>query len=404
MPEAGGSAPCEIVHVATVPSTLRAFLPGQVGYMKSKGFSVTAVSSPGEDLERFALDRSGRSPPRRSCHDASRLSGMRQRLVNWSRTRGRGGRQSSDAHTPKAGLLGMMAGALAGTPVRVYHLHGLPMETAPGSRRALLKRAEILACRLAHRVIAVSGSLRDVAVEEGICEPSKLSVVRNGSVNGVDAAERFNPDRHSVLARFETRDRFGIPPDARVVGFVGRLVADKGIVELARAWQVVRTKCPVVHLLVVGPFEERDRAPEAETMLRRDPTVHFTGMDWNTPPLVRGDGPLRPADVSRGLAHRRARSRGNGPSRRGDECHRVRRCGAGSDHRNPRAAPGRRGSHLCDPVAYLARPVAGESNTGKPGDEECSPSSDPKRCGKACTPSTVGFFGRAGSSNPDPPI
>ena len=55
MPEAGGSAPCEIVHVATVPSTLRAFLPGQVGYMKSKGFSVTAVSSPGEDLECFAL-------------------------------------------------------------------------------------------------------------------------------------------------------------------------------------------------------------------------------------------------------------------------------------------------------------------------------------------------------------
>jgi glycosyltransferase involved in cell wall biosynthesis len=86
--------------------------------------------------------------------------------------------------------------------------------------------------------------------------------------------------------RAAVRDRFGIPDAATVIGFVGRLVGDKGIVELATAWHSLRDKHPNLHLLLVGPFEPFDPVPEAtEADLRNDPRVHLAGMDWNTPPL-----------------------------------------------------------------------------------------------------------------------
>ena len=282
--EAGQRAPYEIMHVTTVPSTLLAFLPGQIGYMKRRGFTVSAVSSPGEELDHFSLEESvdvqGIVMPRSitPLHDIAALGS----LVWYLRVR-----QPAiiHAHTPKAGLLGMMAGALAGTPVRVYHLAGLPMMTAEGPKRALLKGCEMLACRLAHRVIAESPSLLETAIDEGICDAAKIGVIVNGSVNGVDAAGRFNPTTKSPLVRRQVRTRFGIPQDARVVGFVGRIVTDKGIVELAHAWRTLRAACSDAHLLLVGPVEKQDHAPEAEAMLRPDPRVHFAGMDWDTPPL-----------------------------------------------------------------------------------------------------------------------
>lgn len=97
---------------------------------------------------------------------------------------------------------------------------------------------------------------------------------------------RFNPDRLATTSRQDTRRRLGIPADAVVLGFLGRLVRDKGILELAEAWRRLREEWPAAHLLLVGPFEAQDPVPrELEASLREDPRVHLTGMDWNTPPL-----------------------------------------------------------------------------------------------------------------------
>nr|MBA2669641.1 glycosyltransferase [Gemmatimonadota bacterium] len=188
--------------------------------------------------------------------------------------------------TPKGGLLGMMAAAAYRAPVRIYHMRGLPLMGATGMRRLLLRITEWTACRLAHQVFCVSHSVRGEAVAAGICPPGKISVLLGGSGNGVDAAGRFDPDAQESGARMETRERFGIPSDAVVIGFVGRIVRDKGVVELVDAWQGLRGRFPSAHLLVVGPFEEQDRIPtETERLLRNDPRVHLAGMNWETPPL-----------------------------------------------------------------------------------------------------------------------
>ncbi|MBL0219310.1 MAG: glycosyltransferase family 4 protein [Myxococcales bacterium] len=190
------------------------------------------------------------------------------------------------AHTPKGGLLGMLAGWVARTPVRIYHMRGLPLETAAGWRRQLLRWTERTSCAAATHVLCVSSSLRAVAIAEHLCAPSKIEVLGSGSGQGVDATGKFDPERVSAETRLATRRKHGLPEDAVVLGFVGRLVRDKGIVELMGAWQLLRQRYPHLHLLLSGVLEERDALPvELVRALSDDPRIHLLGFDWDTPPL-----------------------------------------------------------------------------------------------------------------------
>lgn len=277
----------KLVQVTTVPVSLWAFLGGQVGFMRAQGFDVHAVSSPGEYLTKFgereevpvyAVDMPRRITPHRDVLAVVRLyrclRQVRPHIVH--------------ANTPKGGLLGMISATLARVPVRVYHIHGLPMMTAEGKRRLLLRWSEKISCLLAHRVFCVSHSIRNVAICEGLCDPAKIIVPLGGSVNGIDADGRFNPDSRSHPSVVEARRRCGIPDDAQVIGFVGRIVRDKGLIELITAWRELRDKFPALHLVVVGPFEPQDPVPaEVEQILRTDPRIHLVGEVEDSSPFYR---------------------------------------------------------------------------------------------------------------------
>ncbi len=274
-----------LVHMTTVPLTLWSFLGGQVGYMKSRGFEVHALSSPGDLLDAFAeresvpvhaVAMSRRITPLRDLRALLRLyfllRQLRPAIVH--------------AHTPKGGLLGMIASWLAGVPVRIYQVHGLPMMAATGPKRLAMRWSDRVACLLAHRVVCVSRSVRQVAVAEGLCPARKAKVLLEGTINGVDASVRFDPARLDPRARAETRLRLGIPEGSPVVGFVGRLARDKGLVELLGAWKLLLGTHPDLHLLVVGPTEREDPLPtDVETTLRGEPRIHLTGPVADTPPL-----------------------------------------------------------------------------------------------------------------------
>jgi len=71
-----------------------------------------------------------------------------------------------------------------------------------------------------------------------------------------------------------------------VIGFIGRIVRDKGIIELAGAWKELREEFPDLHLLLVGPHEPQDPIPaEIDRMLHSDPRVHLLGEVSDIPPL-----------------------------------------------------------------------------------------------------------------------
>ncbi len=267
--------PVALVHITTVPMSLR-FLAGQPGYMRERGLATHVITSPGDLLDRFAevegvtphaVEMPRRITPLRDLVAVCRL----WRCLRQIRP------QIVHAHTPKGGLLGMIAARLAGAPVRIYHMRGLPFMSQTGFRRALLRWTERVACALAHQVISNSQSNLEIAVQEGLCPAHKIKVLLHGG-NGVDATHTFNPDLAGD-ARESIRARYNIPPEAPVIGYVGRIVRDKGIVELAGAWEQLRAEYPAAHLLMVGPFEQQDPVPaRVESLLRTDERIHLTGM------------------------------------------------------------------------------------------------------------------------------
>src|SRR5262249_8860679 len=149
-------------------------------------------------------------------------------------------------------------------------------------------------------------------------------VLLNGSINGIDV-ERFRPA--DAQARAASRTDLGIPHEAFVIGFVGRVVRDKGIAELAAAWRMLREKFADLWLFVVGPIELEDPVPaEVLDSLRSDTRVILHGLDWQTPRLYPAMGPTRPAHLPGRISVHHPRSRRDGSPRRCHAHDRLYRC------------------------------------------------------------------------------
>ncbi len=265
-----------LVHVVTVPMTLEFLLRGQIGYMKDRGMEVIAVSSPGPGLDRVAARDAIPVYPIPMARGMSPLSdfvalmrlfrlfsSIRPTIVN--------------ASTGKAGPLAIFAARLARVPITVYSLRGLMVDRRDGPAKQILRIIERTSCRLADRVLAVSDSVRDFMVGEGLCPREKLVVPAKGSSNGVDASQRFNPARVDPAAAARFRSSHGIPDDRPVIGFVGRVVAGKGVAELAQAWKSLRNRYENAHLFIAGPVELQDPVPnEVLTGLRNDARLTMT--------------------------------------------------------------------------------------------------------------------------------
>jgi glycosyltransferase involved in cell wall biosynthesis len=268
----------KLVYVTTIPMTLRLFLQGQIAYMKSKGFEVVGISSPGPDLKQvatfheipvYAVNMMRGMSPFKDLLALSQLTRLFMKIKP----------QIVHVSTFKAGLLSMLAASMASVAVRVYTLRGLVSELDPGPMNKLFKVLESIACRCACQVFAVSHSVADATVRDGICPRGKIRVLGNGSSNGVDAQNNFNPARIDEQEALGLREQYAISKNDVVLGFVGRLVRDKGIMELADVWSKLRLRYENARLLISGPEERGDPVPQQiMEALRNDPRVILTGL------------------------------------------------------------------------------------------------------------------------------
>ena len=249
--------------------------------LREAGFRVTLVSSPGELLNRTAAREGVDSvaiPMRREIAPLADLISLARLWLLLYRLKP----QMTEFSTPKAGLLGTFAAMLCGVPARVYFLRGLKLESSAGVKRHILLIAEKLASACAHIVLCNSESLRKEALDLGMAPPSKLRLLGGGSSNGVDV-ERFQPGTNNL------REQIGLPRNAPVVGFVGRLTRDKGLPELIEAFDAILAAKPEAHLLLVGWFDSAEDALSRELRARihSHPRIHLTGFVADTAPYYR---------------------------------------------------------------------------------------------------------------------
>lgn len=255
-----------LVYVVTHPVSADALLRGQLSFMRSRGFDVTLIASPGLELDRVAARERVRvialpmERPIRPSTDARSLIALQRTLAALRP-------DIVNASTPKAGLLGMMAARSLGVPVRIYLLRGLRLETEQGILREVLSVTERVAARCATDVACVSPSLMRAAVGGGHVPAAKAHVVGRGSSNGVEIG-RWTRTQDRVDRGRRILDAAGIADDDEVIGFVGRFDRDKGIAPLASAFARVRARRPKARLLVVGAGLAGDSDAELDRRVR----------------------------------------------------------------------------------------------------------------------------------------
>ena len=152
---------------------------------------------------------------------------------------------------PKAGLLGMLAAWIVRVPVRVHTFQGEVWASRRGSMRAILKAADWLTARLATHVLVVGRGERTFLEKEGVVPRGRGIVLGDGSITGVDT-ERFRPN---PAARALIRDQLLMQPTDVLFLFLGRLVRDKGVLDLAAAFEIACARNPGLVLAFVGPDE-----------------------------------------------------------------------------------------------------------------------------------------------------
>ena len=249
----------KVAYVLTTAMAVRGTLDGQLRYLHAAGFRMTVLSGPDDTVEAFTAGQEAAFIPVDFEREISPWRDLRALWQLWRAFR-RLAPDLSHVGMPKAGLLGGLAAWLARVPCRVYTLHGLRLETARGGKRVLLKFMERLSCRLAHRVVCVSESVRSRAVELGLVVRSKAVVLGSGSANGVDL-KAYEDTEPLAAAAQRKREELSIPQTAPVIGFVGRLTRDKGVPELVAAFQRLRDAYPDLRLLLLGPLEDGDLVP-----------------------------------------------------------------------------------------------------------------------------------------------
>jgi glycosyltransferase involved in cell wall biosynthesis len=154
--------------------------------------------------------------------------------------------------TPKAGLLAMLAGWLARVPWRFHTFTGQVWATRTGIARYLLKSLDRLIALCASQVFADSASQCRFLKDEGVVRRGGVTMLGHGSVAGVDLA-RFRPD---PAVRVELRAENRVADAAPIFLFVGRLVRDKGVFDLVKAFAKLNAQHTQWELWIVGPDEE----------------------------------------------------------------------------------------------------------------------------------------------------
>jgi glycosyltransferase involved in cell wall biosynthesis len=266
-----------VLHAITNP-TSTVLMYGQLAWLKANGFDSSLLCSPGSKLDRIATEENISVFPIAMTREISPFSDLLSfiRIVRLLR---RIRPVICNAGTPKAGLLVGLAASLIRVPCRVYTLRGLRLETATGIKRMLLTVTEKISCLTAHRVICVSPSLRDRAIELKLVPAHKTLLLAAGSSNGIDIV-RFAPTPEKTALAIDLRARLGIRPDQPVIGFAGRLTRDKGIPELVTAFQSIRRIFPESVLLLVGDYETGDPIPaNIREAIESDSTIHHVAFN-----------------------------------------------------------------------------------------------------------------------------
>jgi glycosyltransferase involved in cell wall biosynthesis len=246
--------------------------------LQKAGYLVTGISAPGPDASFLASSGIRHIP----IAISRRITPLRDLITLYQlfATMKREKFTIVHAHTPKPGLLAQLAARMAGVPIIVNTLHGFYFHPhmSPLLRRVYIL-LEKIAASCSDLILSQNKGDIETAILENICPPEKIRHLGNG----IDIA-RFNP----VHTGKRTVPGVAIRENEPVVGFVGRLVVEKGVLDLLQAARLVLQEIPSAKFLIVGRTDDEKSdsltTEVAETWGVSDACI-FTGWRDDLPEL-----------------------------------------------------------------------------------------------------------------------
>lgn len=281
-----------LIRITTVPASLKTLLKGQMKYMKQQGFEVIMISAGGAETEEVKKNEGCEHIAVPLTRTINPLNDLRC-LIELVRLFRKYRPDIVHTHTPKAGLLGMLAAFICRVPVRMHTVAGLPWIDFKGFSRLMMIQLEKLNFFLADAVYPNSENLLRLMQQYNIGK-TNMKVLAFGTSNGIDTnwysqtADGIKKKSQQLLTQCN------VPQNARVWIFVGRLVKDKGIGELLRAFIQLQKEFHDDQLWLVGE-EEPDRDPltnEQKHLIETNASIIKWGFQNDIRPFLAASGLL----------------------------------------------------------------------------------------------------------------
>ncbi|SIQ58544.1 Glycosyltransferase involved in cell wall bisynthesis [Chryseobacterium sp. RU37D] len=253
----------KIIRTSTIPLSLNILLKGQLKFLNGS-YEVVGISSDGqllnevkerEGIKTIAVNMERGISPVKDLKSLYRL----YKILKAEKP------EIVHSITPKAGLLTMLSGKMAGVPIRIHTFTGLVFPTRKGAAKKLLISMDQLLCWAATHVYPEGEGVKKDLINYKITS-KYLKVLGNGNVNGIDLGY-FSPEQVTEEQKKQLKKELKINDTDFVFVFVGRLVGDKGINELVNAFSLLSKNIGrSLKLLLVGPLEQELDLLRPETL------------------------------------------------------------------------------------------------------------------------------------------
>lgn len=275
----------KLIRITTVASSLDGLLSGQLKFMKDH-FEVIGIASASMRLDKVEKEQEVRVIPLEMSRTITPIKDLSS-LFKLYRILKKEKPYIVHTHTPKAGIIGMLASYFARVPHRLHTVAGMPLLEAVGKKRTILNFVEKLTYKCATKVYPNSFGLKDIILENKFADQDKIKVIGNGSSNGIDVSH-FDPGLFSTKDNEHLRSSLEIEKDDFVFVFIGRLVKDKGINELVAAFTEINKLHPHTKLLMAGMAEKTldPLLPETEHQINNHKNIIHVGWQWDVRPYL----------------------------------------------------------------------------------------------------------------------
>lgn len=244
----------KIVRVTTVTRSLRVLLGNQIDFIKDYYDIILVSNDENGDLQELSTNK---NLPYYHVELTRKITPIKdlKALIQLIKILKKEKPEIVHTHTPKAGLIGMIAAKVAGVKHRLHTVAGMPLLEAKGLKYKILVVLEKVTYICSTKVYFNSKTLMKIVNDKKIYKiNNKFKVIGNGSTNGVDI-NKFDKNHYNNSYIETLKNSEKINPSDVVFLFVGRIVKDKGVNELILAFKKLNAKYENIKLIMLGRYE-----------------------------------------------------------------------------------------------------------------------------------------------------